>query len=322
LFVLLFQGCSDDDSFNEIYLEGEPIPGVEIVFPLGLYDGEPLMPKISPNGKMLLFKGPTSLPDWKGLWVMDLETKEKILLHPDGKIGDWAPDSEWIAFNINTNIYKIKKDGSNLTQLTFEGRNFYPAWSGDSNLIAYDNTSCGSQSQPPPPNSCGILICDHEGSNKNFLVRGRIPSWGLDNHYLIYNGLHSELFMFTFSDSVSLQLTTLNLDSASFNEIRSIDTYSETEKVLFHNSNGIYYFDLRSGSLERILPNELYNSTISPEFYFAYPSWHPDGEHIIYEHFEITHTKRYTDKTHVEGSIKFYKVNAAAAVATSNLPLE
>jgi hypothetical protein len=62
----------------------------------------------------------------------------------------WSPDGEWIlvypwvpemasAPDRMLNLYKVRSDGSDLTQLTFseEGENRHPVWSLDSSMIAY-----------------------------------------------------------------------------------------------------------------------------------------------------------------------------------------
>lgn len=305
--VLLMIGCTKDET-EQIYLEGEPIPSVEIFFPMGFYDAEPLMPKISPDGKNLLFCASTSLPEWTGLWVMDLATQERTLLHSDGRVGDWSPDSEWIAFNIGTQIYKIRKDGTELTQLTFEGRNFSPDWSPDGNSILYNNTSCGSQADPIPEYSCGVLTMDSNTNEKKFIVSFvGTPKWFPTQDKFLTSG--GEIF----------NLDGLNIHTLSLEEgYKGADINPIDERIIMSNSGGVSVIDANGEGLKRIIPNHLYWNE-SPEIYSAYPSWLPDGKYIIYEHFEITRSKRFSDETHVEGYIKFYKVNVDSAINSSNL---
>lgn len=308
--LLLLYGCSKDEYEKEIYLAGEPIPGVEIFFPMDFYDAGLLMPKISPDGKKLLFTGPASLPEWRGLWVMDMETQERTLLHKDGMAGGWAPDSEWIAFNIGTQIYKMKINGTGLTQLTFEGRNFLPDWSPDGNSILYDNTDCGSVVDPIPENSCGVLRLDFNRMVKKLVVPFvRNPKWFPNQLKFLTSG--GVIF-----DSIGNSIDTLPLQEG----YRGADI-SINGQIILSNSKGIILLN-ESTFLKRIIPNHLYNSSYQGNInlYSAYPSWHPDGKHIIYEHFEITRSKRFNDDTtHVEGYIKFYKVNVDSAINRSNL---
>lgn len=50
----------------------------------------------------------------------------------------WSPNGRWLAFSEDGQIWKKTFTGDSLTQLTFEGRNFYPTWSSDGRWIAFD----------------------------------------------------------------------------------------------------------------------------------------------------------------------------------------
>jgi Tol biopolymer transport system component len=315
--LLLMNGCSKYEYEKEIYLAGEPLPGIEIFFPLGFYDAEPLMPKISPDGKKLLFTGPASLPEWRGLWIMDMEKQEKTLVHPDGRLADWAPDSDWIAFNIGTQIYKVRKDGSELTQLTFEGRNFLPNWSPDGKRLAITSSLSGL-----------TLILTDEGEIMQTIsgAAGGVTGWKPDGTAIIGFKGYSSTSVWTKFPVYDLTLNTVTkvLD-ASPDEDNRYPKYSPIGlRIVFWNPRGIWVMNANGEGLKRIIPSHLYGSRRSdaPEIYSAYSSWHPDGEHIIYEHFEITRSKQFDESTtHVEGVIRFYKVNAHDALSASNLSL-
>lgn len=86
--------------------------------------------------------------DRRSLWVLNLETKEEVLLtdlchHAEGD--SFSPDGEWIVFHMKlsgeeqSDIYKVRRDGSELHQLTntknaVEGD---PAFSHDGKEIAF-----------------------------------------------------------------------------------------------------------------------------------------------------------------------------------------
>lgn len=305
--LLLLQGCSEDNPVQEIYLEGEPVPGIEIFFPLGFYDAEPLMPKISPDGKKLLFTGPSSLPEWRGLWVMNLETQEKTLVHPEGRLGDWAPDSEWIVFNIQSGIHKIKVDGTELTQLLPNEGYFEADWSPNNTIYFGGNNGAGIINQ----DGTGKLIIHEIGGHGD---------WHPFENRLISLKEFSEYLKFPIYDFEQNKVTTV-LDGIASKSNRFPKYSTAGNRITFFNSSGIYLMGVDNSNVKRIIPSQLYDNQRSenPEIYSAYPSWHPDGEHIIYEHFEITRSKRDIDATHAEGYIRFYKVKASDALAASNL---
>lgn len=270
--TLLLHGCSAEEPNTEIYLEGEPIPGIEIFFPLDFYDAEPLMPKISPDGKKLLFTGPATLPEWSGLWIMDLETQEKTLLHPNGKYADWAPDSEWIAFNIGAEIYKMNINGTGLIQLTYpievaiggltySSSSLSPAWSQDYRIAYYLSIDYRT-------NESGTRVVTNEGDELVKNVQLSQPSWHPNENKLI--GIRS--ISSTSSETLFpiYDLTTNNDDAELISvqdEFNKNPQFSPNgENILFYNRKGIYILNLGQQENKRIIPNHLYNSLSRSSF--------------------------------------------------------
>lgn len=101
---------------------------------------------------------------------------------------DWSPDGEWIAFEAGAQIYKMRFTGTTfdtttLTQLTFEGRNFYLARSPDCRWIAYDR----SYAYPESPNVMGTWVMTSEGrNNRRVSPWGSDPTWLLDRGHLLF----------------------------------------------------------------------------------------------------------------------------------------
>jgi Tol biopolymer transport system component len=325
--LLLLNGCIKDELFKEVYLEGEPIPGIEIFFPLGFYEAEPLMPKISPDGKKLLFCASRGLPEWTGLWVMELETQKTTLLDRDGRYGDWSPDSEWIAFNIGTQIYKINTNGTGLTQLTYSievaiggltysSNSFSPDWSKDNRLAYY-------LSIDQRTNEDGTRIITDTGEEIIKNIKIGEPDWHPNGEKIIGVKGISSTSLETYFPIFNVKLGKMeNIVHGDNNLSNKFPKYSGSgTEISFSNSSGIYVMNSDGTNIKKIIPSHLYGpqSKKEPKIYSAHPSWHPDGKHIVYEHFQITRSQRLSDKIHVEGYIRFYKVNADSAMKISNL---
>jgi hypothetical protein len=139
-------------------------------------------------------------------YIYDREKAGFYLINSDGKnqrrilpyllnCPSWSPDGKWITFSAR-DIFKMPFDEDRfdtilITKLTNTNHDFYPTWSPNSKLIAYDNTDCGSAVTPIPPNSCGVLIMDSTGNNKIFVQQARrFPFWGRSNDTIYYYGMY------------------------------------------------------------------------------------------------------------------------------------
>ena len=108
-------------------------------------------PTWSPDGRFLAYVSNRD-GDFK-IYVMDTRTGEHRRLtnrHEKEWAPAWSPDGKWIAFvsrsdeiippvkfKITSHIYRIDANGTNLVQLTDQGKNLPPAWSPDSKQIAF-----------------------------------------------------------------------------------------------------------------------------------------------------------------------------------------
>jgi len=99
------------------------------------------IPIWSPNGKLVLFDLSVSPTDCSGIVVMNADNSNQICLiidkiFPPVHVGgaSWSPDGKYIIFSSNldgdSDIYVVKPDGSDLTQLTnMAGDESEPVWS-------------------------------------------------------------------------------------------------------------------------------------------------------------------------------------------------
>jgi len=140
--------------------------------------------------------------DRKRLWLLDLQTEEETPLtgEEDNAEGrSFSPDGEWIVFwmvpagSTYSDIYKIRRDGTGLTNLTNtpEAHEFDPAWSngGDRIAFTYNNGQ---------PNRFVLKVMDTDGTNVSTIYdpAGAVdtplfpagvydPSWSPDDGWIL-----------------------------------------------------------------------------------------------------------------------------------------
>lgn len=228
IFIMIsFFFCSSCNQSN--ISEPEP-PCIDCPINFKVIDSEPAW---SPDGTTIAYLHGDIDPEKHGLYLIDTSGENnRILLQ--GKYFDsptWSPDGEWIAFSMGAQICKMKKDGSQLTQLTFNGRNFAPAWSPKGEYLVYDNADCGDQLTPPPPNSCGVILCTNEGKNNERIFGGNFPQWKdslniyaiigesstkIDNNIINYNIISKNIDTFYLSTSLEIRFPKLFKDNFLF----------------------------------------------------------------------------------------------------------
>ncbi len=92
-------------------------------------------PMFSPDGSEIAFLSGNQSE--RGIWLVAMDTREKrkIFTPPAGmdirtNALSWSPDGQWLAFSsIDGNIYVVNRSGQELTQVSYGGNDYYPAFS-------------------------------------------------------------------------------------------------------------------------------------------------------------------------------------------------
>jgi Tol biopolymer transport system component len=144
----------------------------------------------------------TGSEEKKQLWLLDSETGRETPLtrvenNAEGR--SFSPDGEWVVFWMvpaggqYSDIYKIRRDGSGLVNLTNtpQAHEFDPAWSNDGGQIAFTYND-------GQPNRFILEVMDADGANVrmvydpvdaaktlHFPAGVYDPSWSPDDRYIL-----------------------------------------------------------------------------------------------------------------------------------------
>ena len=222
-----------------------------------------------------------------GFWLMSYNGNNKRRIFPYYlESPDWSSDGQWIAFEAEHQLYKLKfvngaVDSTTLTQLTYEGRNFFPAWSPRNNLIAYNKSICDG------PNTCGIWVMNADGTNKQFVVNhGNYPDW----HPTQLKFLYVVRSIGEFGQVLGDSLLTYNLKSNSYDFITYLEDPNSTlrhpqfspngGRIVFWSGGNLWVIDTTGENRHQL-------TTLKVDVDFGWPfSWRPDGVSIVFTRYD------------------------------------
>jgi len=284
---LLFSGCSkliDNDDGPC----GGAMPGI---YPIPPY----VDPIWHPGGKFIgfnhipldsiIFNGCSGLQLFKkdsaGFWLIDSDGKNmrRILSYPL-ETPVWSPDGEWIAFVYGAQIFKMRFredtfDTTTLTQLTFEGRNFFPAWSPDGRWIVY------WRSQAYPEHSVwGLWLMSADGLIKYKILSGDLPypNWSPDGKYIIFRGWYDSINAGIIRYEIATSHSTVIL-KANGRDIRYPKYSPDGTKIAFCMDGYLWIMDSNGNNLRKLTT---FKGIEVNEIPF---SWSPDGSKIVYTRY-------------------------------------
>ncbi len=141
-------------------------------------------PTWSPDGQRLAYTN-------KGIWVMDVDGSNQMLLVSDGRDPAWSPEGTRIAFlrtdtrpsvpSDYLDIWTTDLEGANQVNLTSSldipgGKTIIgPAWSPDGSQLAFNTWH--EFNQPPT-----LWVMDADGTGLVLLGAGQNPSWLVGEH--------------------------------------------------------------------------------------------------------------------------------------------
>ena len=254
------------------------------------YVSEPYMeveydPCYSPDGSTIAYAMAESIGDSIGIYLVNSDgANKRLFLGSDGvsqlwSKPDWSPDGRWLLLNEvrSANIYKIRvPEGDSLTQLTFTGSNFFPAWSPDGKRIAWDTN------YNDPVGANVIWIMDADGSNKKNICQQRVgerrmPDW---------NPITNEIVHMRYGDddgTVWRGIAEMDTNGENVHHIFEISLTGSYPKVSPDGSK-IAFSSQADGEWPRIwvVNSDGSNPIKLTETGGNFPCWSPDGNGIVY----------------------------------------
>jgi Tol biopolymer transport system component len=188
---------------------------------------------VSPKGDKISFVLNHISNDAAELRIMDINgLNQKILFSEPGKFAaspKWYQDSEKLIFNLDGQIYSIRSDGSDLTNLTNNNAsNTDFSFSLDGRKIVYNKIENYRSD---------ICIMNSDGTNIYSIIKDespvlKDPIWGPDNKYIIF--LKTDT-------SLTMQLFRIDLQNESIKQLTFFDGGHRFSPIATPNGDIIYY---------------------------------------------------------------------------------
>lgn len=236
-------------------------------------------PSWSPNGSTIAFyhTGVVAIdyaaetyeidPDSAGIWLIRPDGTEKRMLLRAATHPSWAPDSNWLAVIYGgADVWKIKADADSLTRLTFAGRNLFPSWSSQGDLIAYDSNLLSH-------GGYAIWLMESDGTDSRLLVSGRVANWHPNGRALIFLGRIPDVGLGIVHYDLVDSTRTLLFDAGETDILRYAKYSPDGEKIAFNWSNGYVWVMGFDGAN----PHQLTTGSGQDGM-----DWSPDGMQIVY----------------------------------------
>lgn len=228
--------------------------------------------------------------DSSGFWLINPDGTNMRRIFPYHlQVVAWSPDGRWIAFVNDAQIYKMpfiveeeKFDTTQIEQLTFEGKNFFPAWSPDGKWIAFDSNNNS------PNGMYFIWKMRVDGTQKTRIAYEpssgeiRMPNWSPDGKRII----HQKYILGVGAPEI------FEIDNNG-NDIKRLtfDQDMDSYPVYSYQNNMIAFLKQRTGYPQIWLMDEtgsnlrqMTNSGVDAAFGLPF-SWSPDGEKLVYTHY-------------------------------------